>query len=273
MPPELSLHVPGSTGARPVEYRGGGLESVELRHVAWVAIAAIVAGWQAASSLGWISEIYLPSPAAIGRALWALIVSGDLWRHLSASLIRIGAGWTLGAAIGLVAGTTMGLFSVARSIGMPLISGLYPIPKIALLPLLILWLGIGETSKIATIALGVFFPTAISAFSGVDSVPRNLVRMAQSFNIPMSGIVRSVILPGALPSILSGMRISFSTALLLMVSAEMIGAQEGIGTFVLTAGNLMQTDQLMAGVLTISALGLCIGTLLSRLDKWLIRWR
>ena len=127
----------------------------------------------------------------------------------------------------------MGIFSAARAAGLPIVSALFPIPKIALLPLLILWFGIGEPSKVATIALGVFFPTVISAYSACDSVPRNLIRMAQSFGLPATDIVAKIILPGAMPGILAGFRISASVALLLVVAAEMIGAQYGIGAFVL----------------------------------------
>ncbi len=144
---------------------------------------------------------------------------------------------------------------------------------IQLLPLLILWLGIGEEPKIATIALGVFFSTAISVYSGVDAVPRNLIRMAQSFNVPFHAIVFRVIWPGALPSILAGFRITASVALLLVVSAEMIGAQFGIGAFVLQAGNLMQTDQLLAGVVILSLFGLAVGKLINVLEARLLHWR
>jgi taurine transport system permease protein len=123
------------------------------------------------------------------------------------------------------------------------------------------------------IALGVFFPTTIATFSSVDAVPRSLIRMAQSFGVPFAGIVLKVLLPGALPGIIAGFRISASIALLLVVAAEMIGAQQGIGAFVLAKGNLMQTDQLMAGVAVLSIVGLVIGALLSRLERVLLRWR
>ncbi len=199
--------------------------------------------------------------------------SGALWHHLSASLLRIGTGWILGTIAGVAVGFAIGLFNHARSIGITFISALFPIPKIALLPLLILWLGIGEEPKIATIALGVFFSTAISVYSGVDAVPRNLIRMAQSFNVPFATIVRRVIWPGALPSILAGFRITASVALLLVVSAEMIGADYGIGAFVLQAGNLMQTDQLLAGVVILSLFGLAVGKLINWLETRLLHWR
>ena len=169
--------------------------------------------------------------------------------------------------------SAIGLSTLARGVGITFISALFPIPKIALLPLLILWLGIGEEPKIATIALGVFFSTAISVYSGVDAVPRNLIRMAQSFNVPFHAIVRRVIWPGALPSILAGFRITASVALLLVVSAEMIGAQFGIGAFVLQAGNLMQTDQLLAGVVILSLFGLAVGKAINVLEARLLHWR
>jgi NitT/TauT family transport system permease protein len=256
-----------------VRFRGGGFLPRTSRLVALVAFVLAVAIWQAAVSLGWVSPVFLPSPLEVGLALRELAVSGELWRHLSISLLRIGLGWSLGTVAGIAVGTAMALFSLARSVGLPMVSALFPIPKIALLPLLILWLGIGETSKVTTIALGVFFPTVIAAYSGIDGVPRNLIRMAQSFDVPFGDIIRKIALPGALPGILSGMRISASIALLLVVSAEMIGAESGIGAFVLQAGNLMQTDQLMAGVTVLSVLGLLIGAGLSWAERRLLAWR
>jgi NitT/TauT family transport system permease protein len=119
----------------------------------------------------------------------------------------------------------------------------------------------------------VFFPTAIAAYSGVDAVPRNLIRMAQSFGLSPRDVIWKVVLPGALPNILAGFRVSASIALILLVAAEMIGAEFGIGAFVLAAGNMMRTDQLMAGVTMLSLLGLVIGAVLSRLERRLLRWR
>jgi ABC-type nitrate/sulfonate/bicarbonate transport system permease component len=258
---------------RPVAFRGGGFAPSTSRYAGWIALAIVLALWQVAGSLALVNPLFLPTPLSIGRALYQLAISGALWQHLAASLLRIGVGWSLGTAAGIVVGFAIGLWRIARSVGITFISALFPIPKIALLPLLILWLGIGEEPKIATIALGVFFSTAISVYSGVDAVPRNLIRMAQSFNVPFATIVRRVIWPAALPSILAGFRITASIALLLVVSAEMIGAEFGIGAFVLQAGNLMQTDQLLAGVLILSLFGLAVGKLIGMLEIRLLHWR
>jgi len=258
---------------RPVRFRGAGFVPASSRYGGWIALALAIVLWQLAGNAGLVNPLFLPPPSAIARAIYELAVSGALWQHVSASLLRIAVGWLLGTAAGVAAGFAIGLSRLARSVGITFISALFPIPKIALLPLLILWLGIGEEPKIATIALGVFFSTAISVYSGVDTVPRNLIRMAQSFNVPFSTIVRRVIWPGALPSILAGFRITASVALLLVVSAEMIGAQFGIGAFVLQAGNLMQTDQLLAGVVILSLFGLAVGKMINWLEARLLHWR
>jgi NitT/TauT family transport system permease protein len=263
----------GKAELRPVIFRGAGFAPRAGRYTGWASLALAIGLWQAAGSAALVNPLFLPTPISVARALWQLALSGALWQHLSYSIMRIGTGWILGTVSGIVVGFGIGLSSLARGVGITLISALFPIPKIALLPLLILWLGIGEEPKIATIALGVFFSTAISVYSGVDAVPRNLIRMAQSFNVPFHAIVRRVIWPGALPSILAGFRITASIALLLVVSAEMIGAEYGIGAFVLQAGNLMQTDQLLAGVVILSLFGLAVGRLINWLETRLLHWR
>jgi ABC-type nitrate/sulfonate/bicarbonate transport system permease component len=262
-----------ASDTRQVEFRGGGFVPSTGRYGGWIALLLAIALWQLAASTALVNPLFLPAPTAITLAIYQLAISGALWQHLSYSIMRIGSGWILGTTAGIIVGFAIGLSALARSVGITFISALFPIPKIALLPLLILWLGIGEEPKIATIALGVFFSTAISVYSGVDNVPRNLIRMAQSFNVPFPTIVRKVIWPGALPSILAGFRITASVALLLVVSAEMIGAEYGIGAFVLQAGNLMQTDQLLAGVVILSLFGLVVGKLINWLETRLLHWR
>ena len=258
---------------RKLTFRGGGFAIEQRTWISILAFIGLVALWQLVTGVGLVSPIFLPSPMRVLRALYDLAVSGDLWRHMSASLVRIGYGWFIGTAFGVAVGLMIGLFTVSRAVGLPLVAALFPIPKIALLPLLILWLGIGEGSKVATIALSVFFPTVIATFSGVDSVPRNLIRMAQSFNVPLWRIVWQVLVPGALPGMLAGFRISIAAALLVLVAAEMIGAQYGIGAFLILTGNMMQTDRLMAGVVVVSVLGLVMSIIVSTVERRLLRWR
>ena len=256
-----------------ISCRGGGFAPVSITWISILFFVALVGFWQTASTRGWVSSLFLPGPARIADALKELIVSGELGQHVTASLARIGAGWIIGASAGILVGGLIGLFSIWRSIGVPFIAAMFPIPKIALLPLFILWMGIGETPKIATIALGVFYPVAIGAWTGVDNVARTLIRMGQSFNMPFHHIVFKIVAPGAAPSILSAARISTSIALILMVSAEMIGADRGLGAFLLTAGNLMQTDKLMAGIVVVATIGLCVSGLLTIIERTMLSWR
>lgn len=256
-----------------VVFRGAGFQLRERRALPLFALFALIAAWELCSLLGVLPALFMPAPHAVLRALYDLSISGKLVSHVAASLGRILLGWILGTSAGLSLGFAMGMFSVARALGMALTAALFPVPKIALLPLFILWFGIGEPAKVATIAFGVFFPTVVSTYAAVDHVPRNLIAMAQSFGVPARAIVWKVIVPGALPGVLAGFRISSSIALILVVAAEMIGAQVGIGAFVLTAGNLMQTDQLIAGVLVLSVLGLTTSGLISALERRLLRWR
>jgi len=262
-----------SHGDGPVTFRGGGFAPRDHALAGAATLIALVLVWQLGASLGIIRSLFLPAPIAIAEALYQLTISGELWRHLSASLARLAIGWTIGTVGGISVGLAVGLWSVARSPGMAVVSALFPIPKIALVPLFIIWFGIGEGAKIVTLAFGVFFPTVIATVGGVDNVPRGLIRMAQSFGLSDAAIVRKIVLPGALPALLSGFRVTASIAIILLVAAEMIGADRGIGAFVLAMGNLYDTGNLLAGIVVLSALGLVVAWLIGRLERWLLVWR
>ena len=258
---------------RPVRFRARGFVALPNRAASWIAFALILLAWEAAVRSGLVSELFLPAPSSVLQELRVLVEDGTLWQNLRASLLRLAVGWTLGTVFGVLAGFLVGVSSLARAAGIPVLSAVFPIPKIALLPLFILWMGIGEAPKFMVIGLGVFFPTTIATFGAIDAVPRGLIRMAQSFDVPWHAILGKVVFPAVLPAILSAFRITASVALLLLVAAEMIGAQFGIGAFVLSQGQLMQTDALLAGVVVISLLGLLIGTALSWLERRLLHWR
>jgi ABC-type nitrate/sulfonate/bicarbonate transport system permease component len=257
----------------PVPFRGGGFSPRERWSAGAATLVTLIACWQFGTWAGFIPTLFLPSPVSIAVTLWRLAVTGVLWTHLSASLGRLLVGWVAGTIFGVATGVAAGLWSVTRSPVMAVVAALFPIPKIALVPLFIIWFGIGEGSKIATIGLGVFFPTVIATMGGVDNVPRGLIRMGQSFGLPTGTIIRAIIFPGAAPAILNGFRVTASIAIVLLVAAEMIGAEQGIGAFVLSAGNLYDTDALMAGIVVLSALGLTVAGLIGALERVLLRWR
>jgi NitT/TauT family transport system permease protein len=267
------MTLPLESARRPVTFRGGGFAPRRLPAVSIAALCLLVLAWQALSSLGWVDAVFLPSPWAILQVLWNLLASGALWNHMAVSLTRLAVGWTAGTVTGVLVGVALGLYSTARSIGVPLVSALITIPKVALLPLFIVWFGIGEGSKIMIISFGVCFPTIISTYGAVDNVSKSLIRMAQSFEVSSAGIVRKVVLPAALPGVLSGFRVSVSIGIILLVTAEMIGSNEGIGAFILAAGNLYQVDRLLAGVVLLCGLGLTLSSVITWAEKRWLDWR
>ncbi len=255
---------------KPVRFRGGGFKPVPLGLLSPLVFVLVIGLWEIGSQTGFIGQLVLPAPS---EAFRQLLTSGLLWKHLGASLQRLAIGWTSGTLLGVAVGMMIALFSLARASLQPLVSAIFPIPKIALLPLFIIWFGIDEESKNATILFGTFFPTVIATYSGVDNVDRTLIRMGQSFGLSWWSIVRKIILPGALPAILSGFRISASIAIILLVAAEMIGAEFGVGAYVLLAGSLMATDQLIAGVALLSVMGLVVAWLIGKAERYFLRWR
>ena len=258
---------------RPVPFRGGGFVPRPVGLVGPVVFVAVIALWEAGSRSGVIPALVLPAPSEVFAAFADLIRTGLLWEHVSASLQRLVVGWTLGTLLGMAVGLAIGLFSLARAGLAPVVAALFPVPKIALLPLFVIWFGIGEGSKVATILFGTFFPTVVATYGGVDNVDRTLIRMGQSFGLSWWSIVRKIILPGALPAILPGFRISAAIAIVLLVAAEMIGAEYGVGAYILLAGSLMATDELIAGVTILSVIGLTVNWLIGRVERRLLRWR
>lgn len=258
---------------RPVPFRGYGFEPRALKAPAVFALVLLLALWQLAGSTGYLPRWVLPAPSEIFAALGKLAASGELLKHILASLKRLLIGWTVGTTAGIALGLAIGVSTLARSVGRPFLAALFPIPKIALLPLFIIWFGIDEGSKVATIILGVLFPTVVATYGAVDNVPRSLLRMAQSFGLSFASIVRAVILPGALPGILSGFRISSSIGIVLLTAAEMIGAEWGIGSLVLNAGASAQGDRLLAGVIVLSCFGLLFSAAISFAERRLLAWR
>jgi ABC-type nitrate/sulfonate/bicarbonate transport system permease component len=259
--------------ARPVPFRARGFAPTNRPLAGAATLIGLVLLWQGLAMAGLIDTRFLPPPLAIGRALAVLVRSGELWRNLAASLQRLVLGWSVGTAAGIVVGFAVGLSTLARSPGLSVVSALFPIPKIALVPLFIIWFGIGEGSKLATLGFGVFFPTVINTAAGIDALPRGLIRMGQAFGLSRPAILLKIVLPGVMPAILSGFRVTSSIAIILLVAAEMIGAEQGIGAFVLQAGNLYDTENLLAGIVVLSALGLTVAWVLGRLERWLLAWR
>ena len=249
------------------------LETKVPRYVPFAGIIVLIALWELICRLGWVSPLYLPAPTSIVAAGWELFTVGNFMQDIGASMYRIVLGYALGASVGIMIGLVLGFSRWADAIGSPIIYSLYPIPKIALLPLIVLWLGIGELPKVTIIALGVFFPVVINTFSGVKNVDPTLVKAAVSFGSNHYNVIRKVLLPGALPVIFAGLKLASGTSLLLLVASEMIAAGHGIGSKVLHYGNLMLTTKLMVGIVVLSLLGLIFNRTLQWLEGKLLPWK
>ena len=259
--------------ATPVPFRGGGFRPGGHRWAGAVVLALLVLGVEWGLRAGWIGALTLPRPSAVVATFGELVETGALWRHMGPSLSRLAVGAAMGVAAGIAVGVAIGLFGLVRAGLVPLVAALFPIPKIALLPLFVIWFGIDEGSKYALIAFGTFTPTVVATYGAVDNVDRTLIRMGQSFGLSWWSIVRKIVLPGAMPGILSGLRISLAIAIILLVAAEMLGAQHGIGAYILEAGSLYDLERLFAGVAILSALGVAVSWALGRIEARVLRWR
>jgi NitT/TauT family transport system permease protein len=222
---------------------------------------------------GWISALTLPKPSDVLATFGELYQSGLLFQHVGLSLSRLVVGAALGAITGMGVGILIGLFSYIRAGLVPVVAAIFPIPKIALLPLFVIWFGIDEGSKYALIAFGTFTPTVVATYGAVDNVDRSLIRMGQSFGLSWLSIVRKIVIPGAMPGILSGLRISLAIAIILLVAAEMLGAEYGIGAYILEAGALYDLERLFAGVVILSLLGVAVSAVISMIEKRILKWR
>jgi len=258
---------------RPVPFRGGGFAPRAVRGIGIVVFIALIALAEWGTRTGWITSLTLPRPSDVLATFGELWQSGLLLKHLVPSLTRLAVGAVLGVSVGISVGVLIGLFSYIRAGMVPLVAALFPIPKIALLPLFVIWFGIDEGSKYALIAFGTFTPTVVATYGAVDNVDRTLIRMGQSFGLTWWSIVRKIVIPGALPGILSGLRVSLAIAIILLVAAEMLGAEYGIGAYILEAGALYDLERLFAGVVILSVLGVLVSATITRIEKRLLRWR
>ncbi|MEM8651195.1 MAG: ABC transporter permease [Pseudomonadota bacterium] len=256
-----------------VKFRGGGFAPKPRRWVGVTVFVALILLAEWGTRSGWISALTLPKPSDVLDTFKQLYDSGLLFKHLGPSLSRLFIGAAIGASIGISVGVLIGLFSYIRSGMVPLVAAIFPIPKIALLPLFVIWFGIGEGSKYALIAFGTFTPTVVATYGAVDNVDRTLIRMGQSFGLSWFSIVRKIVLPGAMPGILSGLRISLAIAIILLVAAEMLGAEYGIGAYILEAGSLYDLERLFAGVVILSLLGVIVSAVIGVIERQLLGWR
>ena len=235
--------------------------------------------WELFAQLRMIDVRFFPAPSSIFGVLWQMMrpspqfPAGELWFHLGISLERIAIGFLLGAVPGITIGLAMGLFSPIRAVIQPLIDATFPIPKIAILPLFIMIFGIGEESKYAIIATAVIYLVLINTVAGVRNIDRIYLDVGKNFHASRLMMFTDIALPGALPLILAGVKLGMGVALLVIVSAEFVGARSGIGYLIWTSWQVFQVEKLYVGLLVIAAVGFTTAILLSWIERVLVPWK
>ena len=249
-------------------WRVAGLNKI----VPWIVPILLITVWQLAAQVGWLSSRILPEPLAVAKAAWVLAASGELWVHVKMSLWRATTSFAVGGGLGLLLGLLSGTFKMAETLLDTTLQMIRNIPALALIPLVILWFGIEETSKLFLVAVGVFFPIYLNTFHGIRSVDKGLIEMAKSYGLSGWPLYRDVILPGALPSILVGVRFSLGLVWVLLIVAETISAQSGIGYMTMNAREFLQTDVVLVGILLYALLGKLADVVSRLLERYWLRW-
>ena len=256
-------------------YRTTGEGSTILPSI--VTIVAVLALWWLVTWLGLIKPLFLPRPQAIWfafqQSVAGIIDNNTLWVHIGWSLMRVMSAFALAVAIGIPVGLAMGVSRVARGLFDPIIEFYRPLPPLAYLPLMIIWFGIGEESKILLIFLACFAPVALAARAGVRSVNPEQLNAARSMGASRIQILLYVVLPTALPEILVGLRIGMGVGWTTLVAAEMVAANAGLGQMVLNASNFLRTDVVIMGIIVIGFFAFLFEMAMRRLEAWLVPWK
>ncbi len=260
---------PGIDGVAAARHRIG-LHPALLALLLPLAAATV---WELAARAGWIQARLLPPPSVVATTLAELYRTGELGRHVTATLVRVAAGFALGLVLATALGALTGFSVRARQLLDPTLQALRAIPSIAWVPLFILWFGIFETSKVALIAAGAFFPIYLALMTGIQSVDRKLVEVGRVYQLGPLALVRRILLPAALPAWLTGVRGGLGLAWMFVIAAELMGASEGLGYLLLDGQMVGNAAQIMGALVLFALLGKATDGLLVLLTRHLVAWQ
>jgi sulfonate transport system permease protein len=246
--------------------------AIGRRLLPWAMPIALLCLWQWSSSAGLLPARFLPSPRTVVTSFLELSASGELWMHVRVSTLRAFAGFVVGGGLGLALGLLTGSFRWAETLFDTTLQMIRNIPALALIPLVILWFGIDESAKLFLVSLGVFFPVYINTFHGIQSVDRGLLEMGRTYGLSGWRLYREIILPGALPSILVGVRFALGFMWVMLIVAETISARSGIGYMTMNAREFMQTDVMVVGILLYALLGKIADLMAKGMERYWLRW-
>jgi NitT/TauT family transport system permease protein len=238
-----------------------------------VAMLAFLAFWELAVAAGWVNPLFSSSPSRIVATAVEMFADGSIYGHLRVSGIEFCIGFALAIVVGVPLGILMGWYSRLNAILDPFVSALYATPRIALLPLVVIWFGIGLGSKVAIVCLGAVFPILVNTITGVRTIDADFVKVARSFGASDLQMFLTVAVPSSVPMLLTGLRLGLGHALVGIVVAEMYGASEGLGYLIAVSGARFQTDKVMVGIILIASLGVAMTELLRSVERRFERWR
>ena len=241
----------------------------DRRGIGFLVPVAIVLVWELCGQFGWLPR-YIVSPSRIAVTWWEMLSSGELLQHVSSSMFRQSLGLLFGASCGTVIGVLAGVFAPIGRFYEPLVSLIYPVPKVAILPLIFVWFGLGDLSKIVVMTISIFFPTYIAAYHGAKSIPRIHIWTALNVGASKARLIRQVVIPGALPDIFNGLRIGLALSFVLMVTTELVVSTSGLGYIIARAEENLRFDRMYAAILTIAMLGFCADRLLLKVRERLL---
>jgi len=234
---------------------------------------ALLLLWEVAARAGLIDTRFFPAPSAIFQTLLSLGRSGELWMHLLASLQRLFLGVIVGGVPALALGVLMGLYRPLRMAVDPLVAATYSVPKSAILPLLLLIFGLGETSKVAMVAIGMFYPVVINTATGVLNIQKIYLDVGKNFQASPFQVFRTIAIPGALPSIMSGVKLGVGMGLVLIAISEMTGADSGLGYMIWNSWQILSVETMYVGLILIAILGAVLTLALDEVESWLLPWK
>ena len=229
--------------------------------------------WELAVWSGWSNGRLVPPPSRVFATIMELARSGELWRHITTTLSRVAAGFGLGVVAGTLLGAISGYWGIARRLLDPTVQALRAIPSIAWVPLFILWLGIFETSKVALIAVGVFFPVYLGVMGAILSVDRKIVEVGRTFRLSGPAMIRRILLPAVLPAYVVALRIGLGLGWMFVVAAEFMGASEGLGYLLIDGQQLGKPAQILAAITIFALLGKTTDWLIELITTPLLRWQ
>lgn len=236
-------------------------------------IILIIAGWWFVVAFGWVVESVLPKPPTVARALMEELESGRLLKNLGTSILRLLMGFVMGGTFGVVLGLLLGRSWKLRSAVLPIVEILRPIPPLAWIPVAIIWFGIEEASKVFLIAMAVFFPVVIASFKGAMQVDDAIIRSAQSLDVPRTRMVFLVVLPAAMPDIVTGVRLGWTLGIASLIGAEMIATSSGVGAMMISAMNAGNSSLVIGGILLIGTFSMVTDNVFNALARAkMLRW-